>query len=207
MESVLIKEEWKWIPYFEGYYKISTFGRIMSYMNNKRMERKQPKLLKFCKQPNGYKRIELRKNCQKTYISIHRLVAITFIPNPDNLPQVNHINEVKTDNSVWNLEWCTAKYNTNYGSGIKRRLKTTDYISIGNKIKGIHLNRTDSSKSVYQYDLNFNLLNTYPSIRETVRQTGIDRVTISQCCNNKYCKNKNIYKNYIFSFKEIKEAN
>ena len=73
---------------------------------------------------DGYLFVRLsNKGKQKNYL-IHRLVAIAFLPNPDNLPQINHINEVKTDNRLINLEWCTNEYNINYGTRTERALET-----------------------------------------------------------------------------------
>lgn len=69
----------------------------------------------------GYYRIGLTKNNKRTHHSVHRLVAKVFIPNSDNLPTVNHKDEDKTNNCVNNLEWCTRKYNSNYGTCIARR--------------------------------------------------------------------------------------
>ena len=90
------------------------------------------------------------------FLKAHRLVAIAFIPNPNNYPQVNHKNEDKTLNTVENLEWCTVKYNTNYGNGIERmRLK--------------QLNRIDCSKIVGMYNLDNVLLKTFPSTAECDR--------------------------------------
>lgn len=73
---------------------------------------------------DGYLFVRLsNKGKQKNYL-IHRLVAIAFLPNPDNLPQINHINEVKTDNRLINIEWCSAEYNVNYGTRTERTLET-----------------------------------------------------------------------------------
>ena len=73
---------------------------------------------------DGYLFVRLsNKGKQKNYL-IHRLVAIAFLPNPDNLPQINHINEVKTDNRLINLEWCTNEYNINYGTRTERASET-----------------------------------------------------------------------------------
>lgn len=77
-------------------------------------------------QPNqdGYMRVSIQRNGKKQHYSVHRLVALMYIPNPDNLPEVNHINEDKTDNRVENLEWCDKKYNVNYGTRTERQTET-----------------------------------------------------------------------------------
>lgn len=101
-------EEWRAVPGYEGLYEVSNKGNVRNVRRNK--------LLRLQKTNNGYIRVVLSKNRIKTGFQVHRLVALTFIPNPDNLPCVNHKDEDKINNSVNNLEWCTAKYNNNYGS-------------------------------------------------------------------------------------------
>ena len=104
-------EEWKDIKGYEGKYQISNKGRVKS-LNYKRTGKE--KILKLSSDINGYKKITLCKNSkQKTYL-IHKLVAEAFLPNPDNLPVVNHKDENKLNNNVENLEWCTQAYNVNY---------------------------------------------------------------------------------------------
>lgn len=78
------------------------------------------KTVKFSLNTWGYKTAAVYHNSKATQVFLHRLVALAFIPNPDNLPQVNHKNEDKTDNRAENLEWCDAKYNINYGTHNKR---------------------------------------------------------------------------------------
>ena len=119
-------EEWKSIPGYEGLYEISSYGRVksleISYVRkNGVMDHKPEIILKPKNNGKGYSVVCLYKNKKHKYCLIHRLVAQTFIPNPDNLPMINHKDEDKTNNSVDNLEWCTAKYNSNYKDVQKRR--------------------------------------------------------------------------------------
>ena len=110
-------EKWKDIDGYEGLYQVSTMGRVRSFHKFRGVKQRilQPKRC-----TNGYLSVALVKDKIITYKLIHRLVAQTFIDNPCNYPQVNHKNEVITDNQVNNLEWCTAKYNSNYGTHIQR---------------------------------------------------------------------------------------
>ena len=109
-------EEWKEIPGYEGLYEVSNKGNVRNVRRNK--------LLRLQKTNNGYIRVVLSKNRIKTGFQVHRLVALTFLPNPDNLPQVNHKDEDKTNNSVENLEWCNHNYNNTYGTRIERQSKS-----------------------------------------------------------------------------------
>ena len=113
-----MKEEWRDIKGYEGRYQISSFGRVKSLMNNRGKYREKI----IDRRPNkyGYKRVGLYKNGKSKFYSVHRLVALHFLPNPNNLPQVNHKDENKENNRVDNLEWCDSKYNNNYGTRNKR---------------------------------------------------------------------------------------
>ena len=101
-------EDWKDIPGYEGLYVVSNNGRVMNVRSGRILKEH---ITKF-----GYKRIGIYKNGVCRMHFVHRLVAEAFIPNPDNLPQVNHKNEDKINNNVDNLEWCDSKYNMNYGT-------------------------------------------------------------------------------------------
>ena len=109
-------EEWKNIIGYEGLYEVSNKGNVRNVRRNT--------LLKLSKNNYGYINVYLYKNGIRTGFRVHRLVALTFIPNPDNLPQVNHKDEDKNNNSVDNLEWCDHKYNVNYGHRTENSLNT-----------------------------------------------------------------------------------
>ena len=112
-------EEWKDIKGYEGIYQISNKGRVKSLKFNKE------NILIPAKHNRGYLFINLCKNGKVKKYLIHRLVAEAFLPNPDNLPQVNHKDENKLNNNVENLEWCSNKYNVNYGSRNEKASKNS----------------------------------------------------------------------------------
>ena len=141
-------EIWKDIPGHNGY-KVSNLGRVKN----------STRILKPEIMNKGYERVKL----QDKKIMVHRLVAMAFIPNPDNLPQINHKNEIKSDNRVENLEWCNATYNMNYGT---RPILFAKQIEMYNEYESV----------------------VFVSIRDAARQTGIARQNISSCLNGKIKK-------------------
>lgn len=187
-EEAIGEEIWKDIEGYKGSYKISNLGRIKSLdrkdANSHRIKGRFLKL-KNCK---GYATIILCKNGIPKDYRVNRLVAITFLSNPNMYPQVNHKNENLTDNNVDNLEWCTGKYNSNYGTRTERCICNTNYKLIGEKLKN------KNGKELYQYSLDKKLIKIYPSIREAVRD-GFDKGAISRCFRHKV----NMHKGYIFS--------
>lgn len=106
---------------YSGLYCIDTDGKVYSYprivkKKNGVILTIKAKVLTPCVKDNGYAIVTLHKGEKQVTEYVHRLVAQTFIENPNGYPQVNHRNEVKTDNRVENLEWCTPRYNSNYGT-------------------------------------------------------------------------------------------
>ena len=106
-------EIWKDVFGYEGLYQVSNKGRVKSINNYHRKDCVilKPQLNRF-----GYEIVNLYRKRKMRHFFIHKLVAFAFIQNPNNYPQVNHKDECKTNNNVENLEWCTAKYNINYGT-------------------------------------------------------------------------------------------
>lgn len=117
---------------YEGEYAITEDGRVYSY--------KRKKFLKQGINKWGYYCVTLCKNGKQKEYKVHRLVATTYIPNPNNLPQVNHMDEDKSHNHWTNLEWCDQKYNNNYNNGHERRMK-----KVRKAVYCVELNQTFSS--------------------------------------------------------------
>ena len=150
-------EEWRDVVGYEGCYQVSSMGRVKSFKWNKE------RFLKPSMDKDGYLLVTLCAGGKPKTLKVHRLVCEAFHENPDNKPQVNHINEDKTDNRACNLEWCTCKQNVNHGSRNER-----------------------VSKPVGQYSLDGKLIKLWPSTMEAGRQTGFSQGYISLAANGKY---------------------
>lgn len=156
-------EIWKNIVGYEGLYQVSNFGRVKSLPRNTPAGMRGGKILNIEKSKNGYLRVNLWKNGKAKHFLVHRLVAEAFIPNPDNLPCVNHKNKQRDFNFVENLEWCTYEYNNNY----------EDHNELIAKSK---------YKIVYQFTLDGTFVREWPSVKEVQQQTGWSQGNISACC-------------------------
>lgn len=183
-------EAWKTIPGYEEY-MVSNLGRVKRLAYYKRIKDNgkqfQPeRILKPYHIKNGYLSVSLSKRAIVKRYLVHRLVAMTFIPNPNNYPFINHKDENTSNNRVENLEWCTAKYNLNYGTRMERWRE-----------KVVNGKR---SKIVCQYDKYGNFIREFPSIHEVCRVLKLTYSGISACCNG----NKKHKKcgGYLWKFKD-----
>jgi len=158
----MIECSWDDIKGYEEMYGITTLGDVISL---DRYYSKGNRRLSPIQRPDGYLQVGLTKDKKYKSYLIHRLVAEAFIPNPDNLPEVNHKDEDKTNNHVDNLEWCDSSYNMNYSN----------------------------SKKVYQYTKEGELVKEWDSLR-SVSDAGFTSSTVSNCCNgNKGIKSHKDY--------------
>lgn len=174
------EEIWRDVLNFEGYYQVSNLGRVRSvdrFVNYKKgfnsKALKKGRLLSPKISNKGYLHLTLMKEGKNYYKSVHRLVAEAFIPNPNNLPYINHINENKIDDRVENLEWCTPKHN----------------------VEVYH----ESRIKIYQYDLKGNFIKTWNSITKAAKSVNGDKTGIGHCCHNEL----KTYMGYIWTIKPL----
>lgn len=153
-------EIWKDVVGYEGLYKVSDKGRVKSLKFGK------VKILKPVRDTCGYLRVNLCKNGLKKTYYVHHLTAQSFIPNPNNLPEINHRDEDKTNNKVENLEWCTAKYNANFGTRNQRQAEKV-------------------SKPVLQFTKSGEFVKGWKSATDVERNLGYSQGNISACCLGK----------------------
>ena len=167
-----MQEIWKDIKGYEGLYQVSNLGRVKSlrrWAGNQYSNKfiKREKILKHSTEKGGYYHYTLRKDGKETKGREHRLVAEAFIPNPNNYPCINHKDENIKNNNVNNLEWCTYKYNNNYGKHKERQVKS---------------HKPFKKTIVLQYNLKGNFIKEWDSIKEAEDYYKTSKNTISQCC-------------------------
>ena len=169
----------KWLPVvgYDGLYEVSESGDVRSLFRYK-------KTLKHSVMKNGYHTVELFKDKKRKRVLVHRIVADAFIHNTGNLPQVNHKDENKSNNAASNLEWCTAKYNINYGSGSQRRRAHCCHTSEARKITAI-INGKKASRPVIMLTKDGAELSVFESGKQASRDTGINHSHILECCSHK----------------------
>lgn len=164
-------EEWRPVVGYEGLYEVSSTGKVKSLFRYKKVLKPN-----YC---TTYPTVQLFKDGRGKCALIHRLVAEAFIPNPLNLPQVNHIDENTRNFSIENLEWCDAKYNMNYGNGARTRHTKIDY-SGENRKEIARKNGKLVCKAVIQSSTI-----RYESAKEASIKTGINASHIAECCKHK----------------------
>lgn len=170
------EEIWKDIKGYEGLYQVSSFGRIKSlpkhfmvvnqFGKTNKYRATKERILKPQTNKHGYLCVTLCKNGIHKLCAIHRLVAKTFIENKNNHVCINHKDENKQNNKVDNLEWCTIKYNQNYGT-IKERVSYAQSIDVA------------------QYDINGDFIKRWHGINKASRELNINHSNIISCCQGK----------------------
>lgn len=169
-------EEWELAHGCGGRYAVSTFGRLAAlsfpYYQGKYLCYRQQRIKKQKLNTHGYYMANVIYEGRSRLYSVHRIVAETFLPNPDNLPCVNHKDENKKNNRVDNLEWCTHKYNINYGEQYK--------------IRSVHaLKPLTERNPVAQLSKSGEIIKIHRSVYYAVKATGICRASIRRCLKGK----------------------
>lgn len=180
-------EEWRDIEGYEGLYQVSNYGRVKSLERTicekgGKVRKVSEKILKQILGKNGYFGVGLSKNGISKRTNIHRLVAEAFITNPNKYNFVNHKDECKTNNFVDNLEWCTNEYNIKYGSAKERMRKKHE-------------------KPIYQYTLEWELVDIYESVKKAAEANGFAASCISNCALGKQGRKQ--HNGYRWSFEPL----
>lgn len=175
-----MKEEFRWVKGFEGYYMISNLGRVYSFPHYDDMMRKHGGhfLSTQINHSNGYEMAHLMLNGKRTAKYVHIIVAESFIPNPLHKKEVDHIDTNKTNNRLDNLRWCTRSENCRNEITYARMVESK-------RINPRYGDKNPSSRRVAQYDSNGNFIAEFESCGDAFRKTGISRDSIQQCASGK----------------------
>ena len=179
-----MNEIWKDINGYEGIYQVSNKGRVRSL--NKacmdsigRLNTKRGKIMAQRINGCGYHQVNLVRNGKRKTFLVHRIMAEAFIPNPGNLPCINHKDENRNNNDLSNLEWCTYQHNNNYGNAPEKRLKKTR-----GKVFKDGVSRP--AKVIIQYNLDGEIINVFKGgAKEAERILGFNSGAINKCCKRK----------------------
>ena len=169
-----MNEEWKVIPGYEGLYEVSNCGRVRSLprivkARGTSQRRAFSRILKPYNNKLNYQYVALSKDGKPKTYSVHRLVATQFVPNPNNLPIINHKDENPRNNRADNLEWCTQMYNVHYGTGMERGNAKYNHGRI----------------AVDKLDLDGNYICSYQSATDAAEAVGVRKQTILACLKGK----------------------
>ena len=177
-------EVWKDIKGYEGIYRISDLGRIMSvnFGPKNHVNNSEPKLLKLTKSSSGYLHVQLYKNGKPSTKLVHILVAEAFVENPQGKPEINHIDGNKFNNTPSNLEWVTKSENLKHAARTGLRI---------NPNKGKFGKDNHCSKPVLQYDLDGNFIKKWDSQTEAAKHIGTNPVNISHCTSGRIKMSRN----------------
>lgn len=175
------REIWKDVKGYEGYYQISNLGNLKSVDREVQHSRGGTRILKGKTirpgKTNWYYLVCLQKHGKRKYTTIHRLIAIAFIPNPENKPFINHINANGFDNRIENLEWCTQSENIKHAYKMgapspKPMLGRTGYDS-------------STGKEIIQMDMEGNIIKKYGSGMQAAKELNLSQAKISECARGK----------------------
>lgn len=168
-------EIWKPVVGYEEEFAISNYGRIKSLP---RLTRKTERIIKPYIGPRGYYEVNIYNGKKRIHRKVHRLLAITFIPNLENKTSIDHIDTNRLNNTLANIRWATCKENTNNKKSLPRILDA---------LEKAHKSR---QKKVAQKDLDGNIINVFDSITKASNATGINKCAIGQCARKRVAYTK-----------------